>query len=155
MGGGENVRGKDFTVLHQAPERFVSAMLIDGVFERFPRLRGAAVELGAGWAPALFTRLDQTVEVFGRSEPALRQMSRKPSEQLSEQFGFTPFPSEDVGALVRQTHPGLYLFSSDYPHAEGGRDPLGRFDRSLADLGPEVTRQFESGNFERIFGDQA
>ena len=155
MGGGENVRGKDFTVLHHAPERFVSAMVIDGVFERFPKLRGAAVELGAGWAPGLLTRLDQTVEVFGRSEPALREMSRKPSEQLREQFGFTPFPSEDVGALVRQTHPDLYLFSSDYPHAEGGRDPLGRFDRCLADFDPEVTRQFESGNFERIFGTQA
>ena len=82
-------------------------------------------------------------------------MSRKPSEQLREQFGFTPFSSEDVGALVRQTHPDLYLFSSDYPHAEGGRDPLGRFDRCLADFDPEVTRQFESGNFERIFGTQA
>jgi predicted TIM-barrel fold metal-dependent hydrolase len=155
MGGGENVRGVDFTVLHHAPERFVSAMLIDGVFERFPKLRGAAVELGAGWAPALLTRLDQTVEVFGRSEPALREMSRKPSEQLREQFGFTPFPSEDVGALVRQSHPDLYLFSSDYPHAEGGRDPLGRFDRCLAGFDPAVTRQFESGNFERIFGPQA
>ena len=155
MGGGENVRGKDFTVLHHAPERFVSAMVIDGVFERFPKLRGAAVELGAGWAPAMLTRLDETVEIFGRSEPALREMARKPSEQLREQFGFTPFPFEDVGALVRQTHPDLYLFSSDYPHAEGGRDPLGRFDRSLAGFDPAVLRKFESENFERVFGAQA
>lgn len=152
MGGGENVRGKDFTVLHHAPERFLSAMVMDGVFERFPGLRGAAVELGAGWAPALLTRLDETVAVFGRSEAALREMKREPSRQLREQFGFTPFPFEDVGALVRQTHAELYLFSSDYPHAEGGRDPLGRFDRSLAGADPAVVEKFESGNFERIFG---
>ena len=81
-------------------------------------------------------------------------MARKPSEQLREQFGFTPFPFEDVGALVRQTHPDLYLFSSDYPHAEGGRDPLGRFDRSLAGFDPAVIQKFEAGNFERIFGAQ-
>jgi hypothetical protein len=71
MGGGENVRGKDFTTLHHAPERFISTMVVDGVFERFPKLHGAAVELGAGWAPSLLTRLDETVEIFGKSEPAL------------------------------------------------------------------------------------
>ena len=152
MGGGENVRGKDFTTLHHAPERFVSSMVVDGVFERFPRLQGAAVELGAGWAPALLTRLDETVEIFGRSEPALRDMKRRPSEQLCQQFGFTPFPFEDVGRLIRETDPGLYLFSSDYPHAEGGRDPLGRFDRSLEGFEEGVRTRFESGNFERVFG---
>jgi predicted TIM-barrel fold metal-dependent hydrolase len=155
MGGGENVRGKDFTVLHHAPERFVSTMVVDGVFERFPKLQGAAVELGAGWAPALLTRLDETVEIFGRSEPALRAMKRSPSEQLRAQFAFTPFPFEDVGRLIRETDSSLYLFSSDYPHAEGGRDPLGRFDRSLEGFEAAVRTQFECGNFERVFGSQA
>ena len=155
MGGGENVRGKDFTVLHHAPERFISSMVLDGVFERFPKLTGAAVELGAGWAPALLARLDETVEIFGRSEPALRDMKRKPSEQLGAQFGFTPYPFENVGRLVRETHADLYLFSSDYPHAEGGRDPLGRFDRSLADFDAPVRAKFECENFERVFGVQS
>ena len=41
---------------------------------------------------------------------------------------------EDVGALLASSPPSLYMFSSDYPHAEGGRDPISRFDRSLADL---------------------
>src|SRR5262245_51274925 len=57
MGGGENLRTKDMAILHQAIETFVSMMLIDGVFERFPRLRGAAIELGAGWVPAMLARL--------------------------------------------------------------------------------------------------
>jgi hypothetical protein len=81
-------------------------------------------------------------------------MKRKPSEQLISQFGFTPFPFEDVGRLVGETDPNLYLFSSDYPHAEGGRDPLGRFDRSLAEFDAETRTKFESGNFERVFGAQ-
>jgi uncharacterized protein len=58
MGGGENVRTKDAAVMHQGPETFLSMMLIEGVFDRFPRLRGASVELGAGWVPALLTRLE-------------------------------------------------------------------------------------------------
>lgn len=151
MGGGENVRGIDFTTLHHAPERFLSAMVLHGVLERFPGLRGASVELGACWAPPLLTRLDHTAEVFGRSEPALAAFARRPSEQLRDQFAFTPFPFEDVGALIRASDADLYLFSSDYPHAEGGRDPLGRFDRSLADADEASRTRFFSSNFRRIF----
>ena len=47
LGGGENLRSKDFPVLHHSPERFLACMTLDGVFERFPTLRGAAIELGA------------------------------------------------------------------------------------------------------------
>ena len=53
LGGGENVRTKDAAVLHQTPEMFLSVLLLDGVFERHPGLRGAAVELGAGWVPEM------------------------------------------------------------------------------------------------------
>ena len=65
--------------------------------------------------------------------PASATFDRRPSEQAAAQLRFTPYPFEDVGvARARESDPALYLFSSDYPHAEGGRDPLGRFDRSLA-----------------------
>ena len=53
MGGGENVRSKDMAVLHQGPETFLSMLVMDGIFEKFPDLRGASVELGAGWVPAM------------------------------------------------------------------------------------------------------
>jgi predicted TIM-barrel fold metal-dependent hydrolase len=152
MGGGENVRGKDMIAMHHAPERFIGAMVLDKVFERFPRLKGASVELGAGWAPSLLARLDWTVEVFGRGDASLRDFERKPSEQLTQQFAFTPFPFEDVGTLIRQTYPELYLFSSDYPHMEGGRDPLGRFERSLEGVDEGTLTSFFSQNFERVFG---
>ena len=151
MGGGENVRGKDFSIMHHAPERFVSALVLDGVFERFPRLRGASIELGGGWAPNLLERLDSLVEIFGRTEPALRAMQRKPSQQLTEQFGFTPFPTEDVEQLIARSNADLYLFSSDYPHAEGGRNPIGRFEASLSACDPTACNAFWSGNFERLF----
>ncbi len=151
MGGGENVRGKDFTIMHHAPERFLSSLLLDGVFERFPGLRGASVELGAGWAPAFIERLDDLVAIFGRTEPALRAFKRKPSEQLTQQFGFTPFPTENVARLVERSNSDLYLFSSDYPHAEGGRNPIGNFEAGLVGQSESTCEAFWSGNFERIF----
>ena len=46
LGGGENLRAKDFPVVHHSPERFLACLALDGVFERHPTLRGAAIELG-------------------------------------------------------------------------------------------------------------
>ena len=45
--------------------------------------------------------------------------------------------SRTSAGSAAESDPSLYLFSSDYPHAEGGRDPLGRFDRSLAASQPD------------------
>lgn len=42
-------------------------------------------------------------------------------------LGFTPY-SYDVGVLINQSSADLYLFSTDFPHPEGGRNPLRRFD---------------------------
>ena len=39
---------------------FISMLLLDGVFERHLKLRGAAVELGAGWVPELLRHLEVT-----------------------------------------------------------------------------------------------
>ena len=150
MGGGENVRTKDAAVMHQPPETFISMLLLDGVFDRHPKLRGAAVELGAGWVPELVKRLDWVAKIYGRVDTSV-QFDRTPSQQLSEQMGFTPFPHEDVANLIEQSNPDLYLFSSDYPHVEGGRNPIKKFEDSLASEAEAVKEKFFSENFLRLW----
>ena len=152
FGGGENVRTKDAALMHQNPEAFISVMLIDGVFERHPNLRGAAVELGAGWVPELLRRLDSTCRLYSRVDESVR-FDRTPSEQLSQQMGFTPYPHEDVAQLIADSNEELYLFSSDWPHMEGGRDPIGKFERSVASVSPEAQTKFFSENFLRLLPD--
>ncbi|MFL2698301.1 MAG: amidohydrolase family protein [Gammaproteobacteria bacterium] len=151
MGGGENVRAKDMVVMHQGPEIFVSMMVLDGVFERHPKLKGASVELGAAWVPEMISRLDYVAKTWSRVDKSLREIKRKPSEQLIEQMAFTPFPHENVSALIEASDPELYLFSSDYPHVEGTRDPIGKFEKSLANQGEINKNLFYSENFLRIF----
>ena len=151
MGGGENLRTKDIAILHQGPETFLSVLLIDGVFERFPTLRGASVELGAGWVPSLLTRLDWVAKNWVRADKGQTPFTRKPSETLTSQMAFTPFVFEDVGVLIDQSSPELYLFSSDYPHVEGGRDPIKRFEGFLGDRSEAVREAFYAENFLRIF----
>jgi predicted TIM-barrel fold metal-dependent hydrolase len=153
LGGGENLRTKDIALLHQLPEAFLSMMILDGVLNRHPKLRGAAVELGAGWVPEMVTRLDWVVQHWSRNDENLQALKRKPSEQIRDQLAFTPFVFEEVGAFIDRSDASLYLFSSDYPHIEGGRDPIGRFEKALGDRSDAVRAQFYAENFLRIFPD--
>jgi len=150
MGGGENVRTKDASVLHQPTEMFISMLVLDGVLDRHPTLKGAAVELGAGWVPELLRRLDWVSRIYGKVDESVR-FERTPTEQLSQQMGFTPFPHEDVSNLISQSNQDLYLFSSDYPHVEGTRDPIARFERTIGGAEEAVKTAFYSENFLRLW----
>ena len=59
-----------------------TSLMFDGVFERFPQLRVAFLECGAGWVPYMMDRMDDEFEKRGqRWCPFLR---RKPSEYVRE-----------------------------------------------------------------------
>ncbi len=151
LGGGENIRSKDYMVLHQPPETFLACMVLDGVFEQFPGLKGGCIEQGALWVVPLLQRLDIAQDTFGRTEPALR-LPLRASEYLRRQVKFTPFATEPVGWMVEQAGAELFLFSSDYPHPEGGRDPLARFERSLQGVDITAKERFYSANFAEMMG---
>lgn len=150
-GGAEVIGSKDLTVIHHAAHRFLSVLILDGVLERFGNLKGGIIEIGAGWVPDMLRRLDHAVQIWARSEPQLAKMTRTPSEQARAQLRFTPYPFEDVAQLVAESAPELYMFSSDYPHAEGGRDPLGRFSKAVAPLTEAQQQQFFAENFLALY----
>jgi hypothetical protein len=54
--------------------------------------------------------------------------------------------------MIENAGPDLFLFSSDYPHPEGGRDPLGRFEASLMAIAGEARERFYAGNFDVMMG---
>ena len=150
MGGGENVRTKDAALMHQPPETFLSVLILDGVLDRHPKLRGAAVELGAGWVPEMVRRLDWVAKIYGRVDESVR-FERPPSQQISEQLAFTPFPHENVHHLIQESNEDLYLFSSDYPHVEGGRNPIGKFESHLTNAPESAKQKFYTDNFLRLW----
>lgn len=152
LGGGENLRAKDFPSIHHAPETFLSTMVLDGVFHRVPGLRVGAIELGASWVPAFLRNLDHAAQAFARNEPEIRRLPHLPSDYVRECIRFTPFCFEDVGWLIEQAGPELFLFSTDYPHPEGGRDPIARFEQSLDAHGvsADARRAFYADNFTTL-----
>jgi predicted TIM-barrel fold metal-dependent hydrolase len=150
LGGGENLRVKDYMVLSFAPQMFLSAMVFDGVLERYPELRGGVIELGAGWVPDFLRRLDLAHRAFRKSDPSVEGLALKPSDYIRRQVKFTPFPGEDVGRMIRDAGPELFLFSSDYPHPEGTTDPIGRFERTFEGLDEAAKTAFYSENFQAM-----
>lgn len=151
-GGGENLRFADYVMLAYAPQIFLTAMVYDGVFERFPRLKGGVIEAGAGWAPEFLRELDLGFKSFGRTDPYLKAMAMKPSEYIRRAVKFTPFPGEDVGRMIKDGGADLFMFSSDYPHPEGTNDPLGRFERTMGDIDDAAKDLFYRVNFEEMMG---
>jgi predicted TIM-barrel fold metal-dependent hydrolase len=152
LGGGENLRAKDFPVLHHSPERFLACLALDGVFHRHPGLRGAAIELGASWVPGLLRNVDHAHRSFARSEPLLQELDMKPSDYLRRQVRFTPFPFEDTAWLVEQCGPELFMFSTDYPHPEGGRRPFEIFGEAMSAFDETAREKFFWRNGAELVG---
>ena len=152
LGGGENLRGKDFPVLHHSPERFLACLALDGVFERHPRLRGAVVELGANWVPGMLRNLDHAHRAFQRSEPDLAALPMRPSEYIRRQVRFTPFVNEDTRWLIEQCGPELFLFSTDYPHPEGGQRPFEVFGAAVEGFDDAARERFFWRNGAELLG---
>jgi len=151
-GGEENFRSVDYMGIPRPPAQTLATMIFDGVLDRFPRLRIGVIEQGAIWVPSWTRQMESAFEAFARHEERLRALSLRPTEYVSRQVRFTPYPTEDVGWIVAQNGPEICMFSSDYPHVEGGRRPLERFEASLGDAGEDIRRRFYCDNFLDLMG---
>ena len=154
-GGEENFRSVDYMGIPVPPAQTLATMIFDGVLERFPDLRFGVIEQGAIWVPSWMRQMEAAFEAFGRHEERLRALSLRPSEYVRRQIRFTPYPTEDVGWIIANSGPEVCMFSSDYPHVEGGRRPLERFAASLANTGEDAKRRFYCDNFIDLMGTAA
>jgi uncharacterized protein len=132
---------------------FLSAMIFDGVLERFPGLRIAVVELGATWIISWMKHLDQSFRAFRRLQD-LSEVKLLPSEYVQRQVKVTPFAGEDIGWLLTSGAEDLLMFASDYPHHEGTDDPIGRFERTMSDTSEALKQKFYEDNFRSFIGER-
>jgi len=71
---------------------------------------------------------------------------------VRRQFRVTPYPHEDAGWIVSNAGEDVCLFSSDFPHVEGGRNPLKRFDETLKGHSQHAIDRFYADNFIDLMG---
>jgi uncharacterized protein len=154
-GGEENFRSVDYMGIPGPPAQTLATMIFDGVLERFPELRIGVIEQGAIWVPSWMRQMESAFDAFVKHEERLRSLSARPSDYVRRQVRFTPYPTEDVGWIIEQAGPEVCLFSSDYPHVEGGRRPVERFEASLGDADEQVRDAFYCNNFLDLMGSAA
>jgi predicted TIM-barrel fold metal-dependent hydrolase len=78
-----------------------------------------------------------------------------PSEYIRRAVKFTPFPGEDVGHMIRDAGAELFMFSSDYPHPEGTKDPVGKFEKTLEGVDEEIKDKFYRTNYDAMMNYQS
>ena len=151
-GGTENFRSVDFMAIPGPPMQTLATLLIDGILDRFPRLRFGVIEQGAAWLPGWMRQLDAAHEAFRKSEERLRRLELRPSEYVRRQVRATPYPTEPVGWIIEQAGAEVCLFSSDWPHVEGGRNPVKRFEDAMGGVGERARQRFYCDNFVDLMG---
>jgi uncharacterized protein len=152
-GGEENFTSLSFMPIPHSVQITMAALIIDGVLDRHPRLKFGAIELGASWVPSWMRFMDSAASAFIKNEPRLQKLSLKPSEFVRRQVRVTPYPHEDAGWIIANSGEEVCLFSSDYPHVEGGRNPLKRFSDSLSQTNARAVDRFFCDNFVDLMGE--
>jgi predicted TIM-barrel fold metal-dependent hydrolase len=97
----------------------VTSLVLEGVFERFPKLKVCVIEAGVAWLPSLMWRLDTQ---WKKLKSELPHLKRLPSEYVRESIWITTQPIEepDPRQYMIDTLDWLgwdrICFASDYPH---------------------------------------
>jgi predicted TIM-barrel fold metal-dependent hydrolase len=131
---------------NRAVSDFYATAVCHKVFERFPTLRLASVENGASWIPDLLHRLDDAAN----RNPGY--FAEHPSETFGEHVWVTPFWEDDVPGLVGDYRTDRLLLGSDWPHAEGTRQPLDFLTDTLAGLADEDVQRIARDNASELLG---
>lgn len=94
-------------------------LVINGIPERFPKLKIIIIESGLAWIPFLMQRLDSEYLMRTNEAPLLK---KRPSEYMRENFFYTtqPMETENLEALELTMKminaESQLMYASDYPH---------------------------------------
>jgi len=99
------------------PYETMAALVCQGVFDRFPRVRVASIEAGSEWIVPLVKKLKK---VYGQMPTAF---ASDPVETLRRHVWVAPYYEDDLVAVKEALGIERLLFGSDWPHAEGLAEP--------------------------------
>ena len=96
--------------------RQITSMMFEGVPARFPRLRIAYLEAGAGWVPYFVQRMDEEYEKRGHAEAP--RLDRRPSEYVKGGQIYFSCEAEEIllPQAIEYVGASQILYASDFPH---------------------------------------
>jgi len=130
-----------------------TSLMFDGVFERFPRLRVAFLECGAGWVPYMMDRMDDEWEKRGKRWSPL--LKRAPSEYIRNGNIYFSCEVEErtLPYVVEFLGEDKIFFASDYPHERARPDFLHDIPEFVerTDLSDKVKEKILLHNARRFY----
>jgi uncharacterized protein len=134
----------------QGPQQAFFALWQYGLFDKFPKIKVALLESGAGWIGAALDRMDTTYETaLGKTVP----LKEKPSFYFRRQCWISGDPDETaLSRIIEHVGADRFFWATDYPHFDHPRNYI----EELADLVkglPEAARRGILGdNVARAYG---
>lgn len=159
----------DMAFSHLGVQVAIADLIFSGVFDRFPQLKFATVELSAAWFQAMLGAsegfpgsaaagaingpgLDISYRVEGFLRRNLVQLKKNPSEYLYENFRFTVNPMEPLKSYIDGGLEDNLMLGSDFPHCEGFHKPLETFRAPLEGCTDQQKEKFLGGNALALLG---
>jgi predicted TIM-barrel fold metal-dependent hydrolase len=123
-GGGDPATYSEFRIHAAQPlATHVASLIVQGVFERYQRLKVLVVGGGLSWVPSLLWRLDQNYHAMQREAPWLK---KTPTSYFHDHIRLSTYPLEAaptteamhrfIGAIDGMGE--LLCYASGYPHRD-------------------------------------
>jgi len=132
--------------------RQLTSVVFEGVPERYPTLRLAFLEAGAGWAPYWMERMDDEFAKRGATEAPV--LKRRPSEYV--RGGYVYFSCEADEWLLPQAlklvGESQVVYASDFPHWDHGYPGSVEEIVNRGDLTAAQKRKVLGENCRRLYG---
>ncbi|HEX9774520.1 MAG TPA: amidohydrolase family protein [Actinomycetota bacterium] len=139
-------------LLWVAPATALAHMAVHGAFQRHPDLRVGVIELTAHWVPQFMLMLDGAWGFYAaRHGRPLTELPLRPSEYVARQVRVGALAYESPARLIEQAG-DLFMYGSDWPHAEGIAEPLATYEGALDGLPDERRGPLMGGNVEWLLG---
>lgn len=126
------------------------AMVMDGLFDKFPRLKVVAIEAGCGWAPYAMDRLDEKYRHFRGFDTPLAL--DRPSDYFRRNLWFVAEPEErTIGACLDLIGEDRVLWGSDFPHIDANLEAPSLIRASVSGLSEQRQRAVLGESARRLF----
>ena len=128
-------------------------LILEGVFERYPRLRVGSAEHEIAWVPYFLDRLDYTYTQRARRTHWVRYRTDVLPSDFFRQNAFLSFQEDAMGIRDRALiGVDSLMWGSDYPHTES-TFPRSRaiLERILDGVPGEERRQITASNVARLY----
>ncbi|MCZ6547614.1 MAG: amidohydrolase family protein [Deltaproteobacteria bacterium] len=127
----------------------LTSIVLEGVLERFPKLKIASLEAGCQWIPFLMDRLDME---YGNRSPQAPLLKMKPSEYMSggQIYYHAELWEKMLPDVIERVGEDQILYATDYPHEPDLASAIRKFE-ARKDLSASAKRKILSDNGTRFY----